>query len=116
MMSSRDKPLVWLGGEIKTPPMGQKARLEAGFLLRLLQVGKLLEMPHSRPMPGLGAHCHELRINDGGGTWRIFYRIDLDAILILDVVRKTTARTPHSVIVSCRRRLRRFAADSQDGD
>ena len=33
-MSPRDKPLVWLRGEVKTPPFGSDARIEAGFLLR----------------------------------------------------------------------------------
>jgi len=36
-VSPKDKPLAWLHGEIKTPPMSQAARLEAGYLLRQLQ-------------------------------------------------------------------------------
>jgi hypothetical protein len=44
-----DKPLVWLHGEIKTPPFSANARLEAGQLLRRLQKGELLGMPHARP-------------------------------------------------------------------
>jgi len=32
-----DKRLVWLRGEIKTPPFGAAARIEAGFLLRRLR-------------------------------------------------------------------------------
>ena len=31
------KPLVWLHGEIKTPPFSFVGRVEAGFLLRRLQ-------------------------------------------------------------------------------
>ncbi len=38
-MKRKDKPLVWLHGEIKTPPMSSAARTEAGFLLRKLQMG-----------------------------------------------------------------------------
>jgi hypothetical protein len=34
------KPLVWLKGEVKTPPFTQTARLEVGYLLRLLQEGE----------------------------------------------------------------------------
>ncbi len=41
-MSPKDRPLVWLHGEIKTPPFTKAARIEAGYLLR----------------------CHELRIVD----------------------------------------------------
>jgi len=31
------KPLVWMSGEVKTPPFSAEARIEAGFLLRRLQ-------------------------------------------------------------------------------
>jgi hypothetical protein len=56
--------LVWLRGEIKTPPFSQEARIDAGMLLRRLQQGELLSMPQSRPMPDIGQRCHELRIRD----------------------------------------------------
>jgi hypothetical protein len=46
-----DKPLVWLHGEIKTPPFTVSARIEAGVLLRRLQRSERLGLPHSRPMP-----------------------------------------------------------------
>ena len=108
LVSPVDKPLVWLEGEIKTPPFSAVARLEAGFLLRQLQQGKTLGMPHSRPMPNVGAHCHELRINDARATWRIVYRIDSDAIIILEVFRKKTQQIPRSVITVCSRRLKEY--------
>lgn len=108
MADRRGKPLVWLKGEIKTPPFSQAARLEAGYLLRLLQEGASLGLPHSRPMPTIGARCHELRINDESGTFRIMYRVDADAIVILEVVKKKTEQTPKSVIETCRRRLRDY--------
>ena len=82
-MERKEKPLVWLHGEIKTPPFSKAARLEAGFFLRQLQNGERLSMPTSRPMPSIGARCHELRIDDENVTWRVVYRIDEDAILIL---------------------------------
>ena len=93
-VSSKDKPLAWLHGELKTPPLSKEARLEAGFLLRRLQRGELLSMPQSRPMPSIGARCHELRINDASGTWRIVYRVDKDAIVILEVFAKRRGRRP----------------------
>ncbi len=107
-MDAKDKPLVWLHAEVKTPPFSQAARIEAGLLLRQLQKGANLSLPHSRPMPSIGPRCHELRINDRNGTWRIMYRVDLDAVVILEVFRKTTARTPLSVIDTCKRRLRMY--------
>lgn len=100
-----DKPLVWLHGEIKTPPLSKSARLEAGFLLRKLQQGETLSMPHSRPMPSICSSCHELRVNDDEVTWRIIYRIDPDAIVIVDVFKKKSRRTPKQVIDNCKRRL-----------
>lgn len=45
-MSPNDKPLAWLHGEIHTPPFSKAARLEAGSLLRALQRGDKLSMPH----------------------------------------------------------------------
>ena len=65
--------------------MSSAARLEAGFLLRRLQRGDSLGLPHSRPMPDIGTRCHELRIPDDAVTWRVVYRIDPDAVVILDV-------------------------------
>jgi len=103
-----DKPLIWLEGELKTPPMSAAARLEAGYLLRLLQMGERLSMPHSRPMPVIGRRCHELRINDRDRTWRIIHRIDDDAIVILEVFGKTSKSTPKTVINTCKARLRRY--------
>jgi len=76
----RDKPLVWLHGEVKSPPLSAEARIELGTLLRRLQRGELLTMPASRAMPSIGARCHELRVNDEASTWRLIYRIDSDAI------------------------------------
>jgi len=78
--------------------------LEAGYLLRRLQQGESIGMPHSRPMSAVGPRCHELRINDRGVMWRIMYRVDPDAIVILEVFSKKTSTTPRNVIDTCRRR------------
>ena len=99
-----------LRGEIKTPPMSESARRETGFLLRRLQQGDRLALPHSRPMPGIGQRCHELRINDENKTWRIIYRIDDDAIVIVEVFEKKTQKTPREIIANCQRRLRLYDA------
>jgi phage-related protein len=108
VISPADKPLVWLEGQIKTPPFSPEARLEAGQLLRRLQRGEMLGMPHSRPMPSIGSRCHELRINDARVTWRIIYRIESDAIVILEVFSKKTRNTPRSVINGCKGRIKEY--------
>lgn len=111
-MSPKDKPLVWLQGEVKTPPLSVAARLEAGYLLRVLQSGQMVAMPHSRPMPSIGRSCHKLRITDENRIWRIVYRIDADAIVLLEVFEKKTSKTPKPVIDNCKARLRKYDDDS----
>ena len=49
-----------------------------------------------------------MRIDDVDRSWRILYRVDPDAILILDVFAKKTAATPHRLIESCQKRLREY--------
>ena len=107
-MGPNDKPLWWLRGEVKTPPLSKEARLAAGYLLRRLQRGEKLAMPHSRPMPAIGGRCHELRIVDGDSTWRIVYRTDPDAVIIAEVFKKKTSQTPKRVIATCKERFREY--------
>ena len=102
------KPLRWLHGEVKTPPMTTAARKELGFLLRLTQGGEALSMPQSRPMPDIGAGCHELRVTDAGGEWRLVYAVTPEAVVVLDVFKKTTRTTPQTILTRCARRLRDY--------
>jgi phage-related protein len=105
-----DKPLAWLAGEVKTPPLSSEARQDAGVLLRRLQRGEGLSLPESRPMPSIGPRCHELRVDDvqQRKEWRVMYYVGRHAIAVLDVFQKTTRATPAHVIDSCRRRLAEF--------
>lgn len=107
-MNRDERPIAWLHGQIQTPPFSSAARLEAGFLLRKLQSGDNLALPHSRPMPTIGPRVHELRIPDRDNTWRIVYRTDEDAIVILAVFAKKTAATPRRTIEMCRQRLQAY--------
>ena len=109
-METKDKPLVWLHGEVKSPPFSAEARLEAGYLLRLLQQGRSIGLPQSRPMPSVGPNCHELRIIDVPATWRIMYKVAANAIVILEVFSKKTPSTPREVVDVCRKRLRLYEA------
>jgi phage-related protein len=107
-MNSEDKPLVWLHGEVKTPPFSKEARLETGFHLRRLQRGEMLSLPHSRSMPVIGSRIHELRIIDRDVTWRIIYRMDPDAIIIGEVFSKKSRVTPKKIIQTCKDRFKRY--------
>jgi phage-related protein len=108
-----DKPLLWLHGEVKSPPFSASARIEAGVLLRRLQRGENLGLPHSRPMPDIGKGGHELRVLDEGRTWRIMYAVRSDAIVILEVFSKTTRKTPAQVLRNCRKRLSAYESAVQ---
>ena len=59
-------------------------------------------------MRTIGARCHELRIVDEDKSWRIVYRIDIDAIVILEVFQKKTQETPRYVIDNCQRRIKQY--------
>jgi phage-related protein len=107
-MDINNKDVVWLHGEIKTPPFKASARIEAGFLLRKLQQGEKLSMPQSRPMPIIGKRCHELRIVDGDVSWRIVHRVDPDALVILEIFQKKTQKMPKRIVESCKIRLRDY--------
>ena len=96
-MSRIQRPLVWLHGEVKSPPFSAAARLEAGLLLRQLQL-----------------RCHELRLQDQKAAWRIVYRLDPDAVVVVEVFSKNTRTTPRLVIQNCRRRLRLYDALAGD--
>lgn len=115
MAGGGEKPLAWLHGEIKTPPLSREARIEVGGLLRRLQQGESLGLPHSRPMPSIGRHCHELRLTDKGHEWRIVYRVDEDAIVIGDVFAKKTRSTPREVIQRCKKRLAAYDSAGREG-
>jgi phage-related protein len=104
------KPLVWLHGEIKTPPFAAEGRQEAGMLLRLLQEGERLGMPQAEPLPGVGPRCGALRIRDAEHNWRIMYRVDSDAVVIVDVYAKKTRKIPDEVFERCQQRLRQYDA------
>lgn len=107
-MSPHDKPLIWLHGDVQSPPFSQEAHRETGWLLRQLQGGEVLSMPQSRPMSNIGRRCHELRVRDGDHVWRIIYRLDADAVVIAEVFDKKTRTTPKEVVKTCKDRLRRY--------
>ena len=110
------KPLVWLHGEVKTPPFTAEGRQEAGMLLRLLQEGERLGMPQAEVLPDVGTRCGALRVRDAEHNWRIMYRIDADAVLILEVYPKKTRKIPGEVTERCKKRLKQYDAIVRSGE
>ena len=62
-------------------------------------------------MPSTGVHCHELRIRDENKIWRLFHRIDTDAIVVILWREKKTNKTPDEVLDLCRQRLKSYDAE-----
>ena len=98
---------------MKSPPFSAEARAEAGYLLRL-QEGERLSLPESRPMPRIGANCHELRVVDENVAWRIVYALMTDAVVILGVFQKKTRATPKQLMDEARKRLKRYLKESEE--
>lgn len=69
-------------------------------------------------MPNIGPRVHELRVRDPETrlTWRIFYRVDRAAILVIEWFAKKTPRTPKRVIEICKARLERYDRAAMDDD
>ena len=65
-------------------------------------------MPQAEPLPIIGPRCGAIRVRDGEHNWRIVYRNDPDAVLVLEVYAKKTKKIPKSVIDQCKRRLQNY--------
>jgi len=88
--------------------MPAQARIDAGYLLRLVQKGHNLGPPIAARMTDIGPSCHELRLSADNGEWRVFYHVAADVVLVLGVFHKKTKKTPPRWIEICRKRLRLF--------
>jgi phage-related protein len=109
-MGRREKLLGWAKGAepLTSPPMPAQARIDAGYLLRLVQKGHSLGPPTSKPMTDIGPNCHELRLTAEKSEWRVFYYVADELVLVLGVFHKKTQATPQRWIQVCRQRLRLF--------
>ena len=101
------KELMVLRGEIKTPPLSHAARRQIGYLLRGLQEGESLSMPHSRPIPDIGPRCHELRVNDEGKRGGLSTGLTWTRFLYRMCSEEDTGDSGR-IIEDCRRRLRLY--------
>lgn len=56
----------------------------------------------------IGPRCAELRVRDAEHNWRIVYRVDDDAVIVVVVLPKKTQRLPDEIVRQCRQRLRQY--------
>ena len=64
-------------------------------------------------MSTVGPSRHELRVQDKQQTWRIVYRIDSDAVVLVEVFSKKTGKTPKNVIELCQQRLKEYGNEAK---
>jgi phage-related protein len=102
------KPIIFhpLAREvIRRFPKSVRDRL--GRRLFQLQMGEQLEMPHSRPMPSVGAGAAELRVQGEDGAYRVFYYTSsAKGILLFHAFVKKSRQTPAREIGIARKRLK----------
>ncbi len=71
-----------------------------------LELGNMLSMPLSRPMPSIGKGVHEFRFRDRSGIYRvIYYLAGAGIIYLLHAFGKKTRQTSQMNIDVARRRL-----------
>lgn len=85
----------------------ESARARLGGELFRLQLGEVLQMPGSRPMPSVAAGAKELRVRDENGIYRVFYyTVSTRGVLVFHAFVKKTQRTPPLEIELARKRLK----------
>jgi phage-related protein len=87
--------------------LDDETKIEIGTLLMMLQQGKSLGVPQSKPMKSIHAKAHELRVKDKKGAYRVIYVLSIqDQILIPHAFTKKTQKTPQKQIELSIKRLK----------
>lgn len=98
--------------EVKSFPDDVKKSL--GYLIYKLQRGDKLSAPHSKSMPSLNKGCHELRVREKDGIYRVFYYLKIEGrIFIFHAFQKKTQKTPQKEISLGKKNLKEMLHDNQ---
>jgi phage-related protein len=103
-----DKPLVWGGRGNQNPSVLAKSQIGSGIFASETAAERNARHASFSTAAVDWSAVPELRINDERSAWRIVYRIDSDAIIILDVFSKKNRTTPKVIVDLCKRRLREY--------
>jgi phage-related protein len=104
-----DKPVVWIGSSLKDlRDMPDDVKDEVGYALDRVQRG---DTPQSaRRMKGSLRDVIEIRVDEGGDTYRAMYTVKLQGIVyVLDAFKKKSKRggeTPRADIERIEHRLK----------
>ena len=76
-------------------------------MLARLDMGIMLSMPISRPMPSIGRSVHELRLRDRSGIYRVIYVLVRQGdIWLIHAFQKKSQQTPAQSIELAKRRIK----------
>ena len=85
----------------------EEIRGDLADALARLDVGLVLSMPMSCPMPGIGQGVHELRLKARSGAYRVVYAfVQRGAVHVLHAFKKTTRETSARNLELARKRLK----------
>jgi phage-related protein len=97
--------------EVKGFPEDSKKSI--GYLIFKLQQEESLSFPHSRPMPSVEKGCHELRVKDKEGIYRVFYYLKIKGkILIFHAFKKKTQKTSKKEIDLGKKNLKEMLGEN----
>jgi phage-related protein len=86
---------------------------EIGYLIHKLQLGDLLNMPHSRSMSSVATGCHELRVKGSDGIYRVFYILKVkNKVIVFHVFKKKSQQTPKKEIDAAKKNLKEMLDDN----
>lgn len=89
-------------------------RREIGTVLMLLQSGKRLMAPQSKPVKAIHENAHELRVRDRYGIYRIIYVLSVgEKILIPHAFTKKTQKIPMKEIRISIKRLKELINENK---
>jgi len=77
-----------------------------GFYFGSFRRGRISRSRIADRCQQLEAAATRLRVNDKNKTWRLFYFLDSDAIVILEVWEKKTRKTSQATIELCQRQAK----------
>jgi phage-related protein len=75
--------------------LAEETRFEVLTLLRRMESGEILPMPHSRSMASMAKGLYELRVRDAQGQVRIFYYTKVkNVVYLVHALRKKSQTIP----------------------
>ena len=94
--------------------LDDETKREIGVWLMLIQSGRKLSEPQSKPMKSINKNAFELRIKDKKGIYRVIYVLSIgDKVFIPHAFMKKTQKTPKKEIELSIKRLQELIDETK---